>query len=285
MAALYEGTANEHTNYRMGELEFLAQSGSTPSPLDNLLDLPKHLQLQGILELLKPVTDPMSVLQRDTATSETLLEMEYKAIQELSRINSATEEKGLHEFLVNIHIKLFEKLAPLGPNVIADVEADEEFDAALIGLYRSAYKKCFNSDKETKEEVANSLLHLVVPFYIAHKGDRTKCLERIELLTKKFDTFKETKPQITPSSMTIPWWKEKFSTKAKRVTLVHGAMGVFLSFIGFGFAINNNGRMEFSLLFGEGGIIAALLIWLGVVLVIRSILILLTPYQEWLNGK
>jgi len=37
----------------MGELEFLAQSGSKPSPLDRLLDLPPDLRLQGILQLLK----------------------------------------------------------------------------------------------------------------------------------------------------------------------------------------------------------------------------------------
>jgi len=79
--------------------------------------------------------------------------------------------------------------------------------------------------------------------------------------------------------------KTKCSTKAARKLLVHGIIGIFLSFIGFGFAINNNGMMEFSLFFGEGGIIAALLIWAGIALVIRSIVILFTPYNEWLNGK
>ena len=53
LASLYNGTADEPTTYRMGELEFLAQSGSKPSPLDRLLDLPPDLRLQGILQLLK----------------------------------------------------------------------------------------------------------------------------------------------------------------------------------------------------------------------------------------
>lgn len=80
-------------------------------------------------------------------------------------------------------------------------------------------------------------------------------------------------------------YKTKFSTRVARELLVHGIIGAFLSFIGFGFAINNNGRMEFSVFFGEGGVIAALLIWLGIALIIRSIVILFTPYKEWLNGK
>lgn len=54
LISLLNGTAGEHTSYRMGELEFLAQSGSKSSPLDKLLDLPRDLRLQGIVELLKP---------------------------------------------------------------------------------------------------------------------------------------------------------------------------------------------------------------------------------------
>lgn len=54
LVSLLNGTAGEDTNYRMGELEFLAQSGSRPSPLDKLLDLPRDMRLQGILQLLKP---------------------------------------------------------------------------------------------------------------------------------------------------------------------------------------------------------------------------------------
>jgi hypothetical protein len=54
LISLYEGAALEQTSYRMGELEFLAQSGSKASPLDGLLSLPADLQLQGILDLLKP---------------------------------------------------------------------------------------------------------------------------------------------------------------------------------------------------------------------------------------
>jgi hypothetical protein len=54
LVSLLNNTAGEQTNYRMGELEFLAQSGSRSSPLDRLLDLPRDLRLQGILQLLKP---------------------------------------------------------------------------------------------------------------------------------------------------------------------------------------------------------------------------------------
>ncbi|MEY9142123.1 hypothetical protein [Bradyrhizobium elkanii] len=54
LVSLLNGTAGDHTNYRMAELEFLAQSGSRASPLDRLLDLPRNLRLQGILELLRP---------------------------------------------------------------------------------------------------------------------------------------------------------------------------------------------------------------------------------------
>lgn len=54
LASLYTGVASENTSYRMGELEFLAQSGSRASPLDALVGLPVELQLQGIAQLLKP---------------------------------------------------------------------------------------------------------------------------------------------------------------------------------------------------------------------------------------
>jgi hypothetical protein len=53
LVSLLNGTAGEHTSYRMGELEFLAQNGSKPSPLDKLLDLPRDLRLQGIVALLE----------------------------------------------------------------------------------------------------------------------------------------------------------------------------------------------------------------------------------------
>lgn len=51
---IYSGLASEETSYRMGELEFLAQTGSRPSPLDKLTGLPNDLKLQGLRELLKP---------------------------------------------------------------------------------------------------------------------------------------------------------------------------------------------------------------------------------------
>jgi hypothetical protein len=54
LASLIDGTATPETNYRMGELEFLAQSGSKTSPLDRLLDLPIDLRLGAIVQLLKP---------------------------------------------------------------------------------------------------------------------------------------------------------------------------------------------------------------------------------------
>lgn len=54
LISLINGKASTFTNYRMGELEFLAQSGSRSSPLDKLLDLPRDIRLQAILRLLKP---------------------------------------------------------------------------------------------------------------------------------------------------------------------------------------------------------------------------------------
>lgn len=53
LISLIEGTADYETSYRMGELEFLAQSGMKTSPLDKLIGLPNHLIVQGITELLK----------------------------------------------------------------------------------------------------------------------------------------------------------------------------------------------------------------------------------------
>lgn len=55
LASLLNGTANFETSYRMGELEFLAQSGMKTSPLDRLLDLPAELRIGCLVEILKPV--------------------------------------------------------------------------------------------------------------------------------------------------------------------------------------------------------------------------------------
>ncbi len=113
-------------------------------------------------------------------------EKQFDILQQVAEDNSPIHEKGFGNFAISIHMQLVDKL---GLHITHDVDMDQEYDAALMALYKSAYKQCYCYEEKDKQDIANSLIKIVTPFYIAHKGDRVGCLKKIREATDAFEKF------------------------------------------------------------------------------------------------
>jgi hypothetical protein len=76
----------------------------------------------------------------------------------------------------------------------------------------------------------------------------------------------------------------KLNSRKKRQQFALAWIGLFLFLIGTAFSIQANGKFRLSGYFGEGGYFPALVCWTGVMLIIRSYLIIFTNLPKWLEA-